>query len=226
MRDLRLAFGLVVVLLTASVSEAQSVYVFGGARLAWRKTGWQQQSSDDLPPERKPVPTIVVGVGWWITPWLAVDGSVEFQRRQTLSWHYGYLGNKDFSSTDRDTPILGHVRMAAARDKQVSIEALVGGGLTWHGTESFVLRDCTTTFPPACVAPDPPTKAATYGTWEWLFSSGVDVPIRLAEHVTLAPTVRLLYAKRRDYLTNVDFRGPASGPGLMPSIGLTLRWTR
>jgi hypothetical protein len=55
--------------------------------------------------------------------------------------------------------------------------------------------------------------------------SGVDVPIRLSDHVALAPSVRLLYAFRRDYLTNAGFRGPGSGPGLMPSVGLTLRWT-
>jgi len=225
MRGLRLAFGLVVVLLTASASEAQSLYVFGGAGLTWRKTGWQQQSADDLPPERKPVPTLAVGGGWWITPRLAIDGSVEFQRRQTLSWRYTYFDNNYFSSTDRDTLILGHVRIVAARGDRVALEALVGGGLTWHGTESFVLQDCNTNFPPTCVTPDPPTKADTYGTWEWVFSTGVDVPIRLSDHVTLAPTVRLRYADRRPYLTATDHRGPASGPGFMPSIGLTLRWT-
>src|SRR6187549_3065321 len=109
MRGLRLAFGLVVVLLlTAAISEAQSFYVFGGAGLSWRKTGWQQQSIDDVPPEHEPVPTLVLGGGWWIKPWLAVDGSIEFQRRQTLSWRYAYFDNKYLSSTDRDTPILGH----------------------------------------------------------------------------------------------------------------------
>ena len=117
------------------------------------------------------------------------------------------------------------MRVVAVRGKHVSLEGLVGGGLTWHDTESFVLQDCNTNFPPACVTPNPPTSADTYGTWEWTLSGGVDVPIRLSEHVALAPTVRLLYAYRRPYLTATDHRGPASGPGFMPSIGLTLRWT-
>jgi hypothetical protein len=214
-----------VMLITAGAAHAQSIYVFGGTSQTWRKPGWTQQSIDDHGPDTTPTPSVVAGAGWWVTPRLGIEGSIEFQRRQTLSWRYGYMANQDMSTTDFDTPILGHVRLAALRAQQVSIDLLIGGGVTWHGTRSFVVRECSRTFPVTCVTLDPPADADTYGTWEWALSTGVDVPIRLGDHVRLSPTARVLYALRRDYLTATDFRGPASGPGLMPSIGLTLRWT-
>jgi hypothetical protein len=168
----------------------------------------------------------MAGAGWWVKPRVGIEGSIEFQRRQTLSWHYSYMADQDLSTTDRDTPILGHVRVAALRAQPVSVDALIGGGVTRHGTESFALRNCSPVFSTICTTPDPPASAGTYGTWEWALSAGVDVPIRLSDHVRLSPTARVLYAHRRPYLTSDNFRGPQSGPGLMPSIGLTLRWTR
>jgi hypothetical protein len=223
---MRAAAALAAILIHAGPAHAQSVYVFGGTAQTWREPGWQQQSLEDPGPERKPTPSLLAGAGWWVTPRIGIDGSIEFQRRQTLSWHYTYMGNKDMSSTDYDTPILGHLRLAVLRAKHVSLEALVGGGVTWHGTKTFVLRECSPVFTTTCTTPDPPTEADTYGTWDWAFSTGVDVPIRLADHVQLSPTGRILYAHRYEYLTATDFRGPRSGPGLMPSIGVTLRWTR
>ena len=74
-----------------------------------------------------------------------------------------------------------------------------------------------------------------YGGSTWLLrhvrhlgvdvSGGMDVRIHVAKHLSLVPGARLLYAKRRDYLTGDGFRGPYTGGGLMPSIGLALRWT-
>jgi hypothetical protein len=223
---LRLAAALAAMLVGTTRLQAQSIYVFGGSSQAWREPGWEQQSFEDQPPDKKPTPSVLAGAGWWVKPRAGIEGSIEFQRRQTLSWHYGYMANRDFSTTDYDTPLLGHLRLAAVRGKDVSLDVLIGGGVTWHGTRSFVLRECNPVFTTNCTTPNPPTEADTYGTWEWAFSSGVDVPIRLADHVALAPTARLLYAHRRPYLTAHDFRGPGTGPGLMPSVGLTLRWTR
>ena len=213
------------ILITAGDAYAQPIYVFGGTSQTWRKPGWRQQSIDDQGPDTKPTPSVLAGAGWWVSPRLGIEGSIEFQRRQTLSWHYGYMSNNDLSTTDRDTPILGHLRLAALRAKPVSVEVLIGGGVTWHDTHSFGIRRCGVVSPFTCVTQDPPADAGTYGTLEWALSTGVDVPIRLGDHVRLSPTARILYARRRDDLTATGFRGPASGPGLMPSIGLTLRWT-
>jgi hypothetical protein len=222
----RTAAAVAAILISAGDASAQqSIYVFGGSSQTWREPGWLQQSIDDDGPDKKPRPSVLAGAGWWVKPRLAIEGSIEFQRRQTLSWHYSYMANRDFSTTDRDTPILGHLRFAPLRGKHVSVEALIGGGLTWHGTESFVLRECSPIFPTSCVTPNPTPKLSIYGTLEWTVSGGVDVPIRLAHNVVLSPTARLLRARRRQYLTSDGFRGPYSGPGLMPSIGLTLRWT-
>ena len=58
-----------------------------------------------------------------------------------------------------------------------------------------------------------------------MFSAGVDVPIRLSARVALTLTARLLYAHRREYLTRDLFRGPDCGSGVMPLLGVTLRWT-
>ena len=83
------------VLITAGDARAQSIYVFGGTSQTWREPGWRQQSIDDHGPDTKPTPSIVAGAGWWVTPRLGIEGSIEFQRRQTLSWHYGYMSNND-----------------------------------------------------------------------------------------------------------------------------------
>ena len=224
---MRTLAALAALLISAGHAQAQAIYVFGGTAQTWREPGWRQQSIDDLGPERKPTPSLLAGAGWWLSPRVGLEGSIEFQRRQTLSWHYGYMSNNDLSTTDRDTPILGHARLAVVRASRMSVEALVGGGMTWHGTRSFLIRECDRLFGTSCTTPNPPTEAGSgYGTWEWAFSTGVDVPIRLADHVELSPTARVLYARRRPYLTATDFRGPLSGPRLMPSIGVTLRWTR
>ena len=89
---------------------------------------------------------------------------------------------------------------------------LIGGGVTWHDTHSFGIRQCGLIPPVTCVTQDPPTDLHHYGTGEWAFSTGVDVPIRLGDHVRLSPTARILYAHRRDYLTATDFRGPDRVP--------------
>jgi hypothetical protein len=217
---------LAALLIGAGHPHAQSIYVFGGTSQTWREPGWRQRSFDDDGPDTKPTPSILAGAGWWVTPRIGLEGSIEFQRRQTLSWHYGYMSNLDLSTTDYDMPILGHLRLAPLRTRRVSVDALIGGGLTWHGTKSFVIRECDRVFGTSCTMPNPPTGPSTYGTWEWAMSVGVDVPIRLADHVHLSPSARVLYAHRRPYLTADNFRGPLTGPGLMPSIGLTLRWTR
>jgi hypothetical protein len=222
---LRIGATLAALLIGAGDAAAQSIYVFGGTAQVWRRTGWRQQSIDDLGPTTKPTPSVLAGAGWWLKPALGIEGSIELLRRQTLSWHYGYMADTDLSTEDHDVPILGHLRIAPLRARHVSLEALIGGGLTWHGIESFVIRQCSPVFSRDCSTPNPPTSAGTYGTWEWTFSSGLELPIRLTDHVTLAPSARVLYAHRRRYLTPTDFRGPASGPGRMPSIGLTLRWT-
>ena len=96
------------ILITAAEAHAQSIYVFGGTSRTWRKPGWTQESIDDHGPDTKPTPSVVAGAGWWVTPGLGIEGSIEFQRRQTLSWRYGYMANA--TSTDRDTPIR-HVRL-------------------------------------------------------------------------------------------------------------------
>ena len=222
---MKIAVAISAILIAAGDAHAQSIYVFGGTSQTWREPGWQQQSIDDHGPDMKPTPSVLAGAGWWVTPRVGIEGSIEFQRRQTLSWHYGYFANRDMSTTDGDTPILGHVRLEALRAKQASIDLLIGGGVTWHDSQTFVVRECSQTFPVTCVTLDPPKGLSPYGTWEWAFSTGIDVPIRLGDHVRLSPTARVLYAHRRPYLTATDFRGPASGPGLMPSLGLTLRWT-
>jgi hypothetical protein len=216
---------LAALLIGAGHARAQSIYVFGGTSQSWRAPGWRQQSIDDDGPDRKPTPSVVAGAGWWVKPRLAVEGSIEFQRRQTLSWHYSYMGSEDLSTEDGDTPILGHLRLAAVRGRHVSVDTLIGGGATRHGAQSFVLRQCSTVVSTNCTTLSPPGKVSPDGSWEWAVSGGVDVPIRLADHVQLAPTARVIYAHRRPYLTSNTFRGPESGPGLMPSIGLTLRWT-
>ena len=209
----------------AAHAHAQSVYVNGGMALTWRQAGWRGQTPTDVKPGPEPVTTLSVGGGWWLNGTVAVEGSIEFLRAQSLSWRYTYFANRHMSTTDRDTPILGHVRFRAAQLHRISIEPVLGGGVTRHAAQSFVLEECATPGSPTCTTVTPPRPSPEDASWEWSVSGAMDVPIWLSTNVAVAPTARLLFVNRRQYLTSDGFRGPDSGHGLMPSVGLQLRWT-
>jgi len=224
MTIVRTALVLAAFVATAAAADAQSLYVEGGAALTWREPGWRQQAIDDTAPTHTATETAVFESGWWLTPSLALEGSIQIQRRQTLSWRYAYMSVSEESSTDRDVPIVGHVRGVAYRRGSVSIEPLVGGGFSRHQSESFTLVSCGSSGV-TCVPVMPPRQSGASSTWEPLVSAGVDLPIRAATALHVVPTARLLYMHRRPYLTSVDFRGPSSGLGLMWTIGLALRFS-
>lgn len=210
----------------AAAAHAQSLYINGGMALTWREAGWRPQAPTDVKPASQPVTTLVAGGGWWLNRTVAVDGSIGILRAQSLSWRYTYFANRHISTTDRDMPILAHVRFRAARLHRISIEPVLGGGVTRHAAQSFVLEECGTSGSPTCTTVNPPRQSPEDVSWEWTVSGGIDVPVWLSTHVAVAPTARLLFVHRRHYLTSDGFRGPDSGPGLMPSVGLQLRWTR
>jgi hypothetical protein len=193
--------------------------------LTWREPGWRQQTATQVEPAHEPMATLLLGGGWWLNRTVALDGSIGLVRRQSLSWNYSYMSNLHISTTDRDMPILGHARIRLTPNSRMSVEALVGGGLTRHVAESFVLANCPRFGSSPCTTLTPPQQRPEAATWEWTVSAGVDVPIHLSARVALTPTARLLYAHRREYLTPDLFRGPDCGSGVLPLLGATLRWT-
>ena len=207
-----------------AVAAAQSPYAAVGAGLTWREPGHHGEGIDG--PGHSATESVLFEGGWWITPSIGVEGSVQLQRRQTLSWIYSYTSRMDESATDRDMPIAAHLRGMLWRRRRLSIEGLIGGGFNWHRAESFTLVHCGGNFGSGpCVAVTPPETSDVEASWEPLLSGGLDLPIRAASHVYLVPTARLVYVRRREFLTGYEFRGPGNGSGLMWTGGLALRWS-
>ena len=197
----RLLLGLVVVVIGAPVAHAQSVYINGGMGLTWRETGFRPRTPADVKPGPEPVTTLLLGGGWWLKETVALDGSIGFLRRQSLSWQYSYFANRHISTTDRDMPVLALIRIRATRLQRISIEPVLGAGITRHVAQSFVLAECGVFEPTTCTPVSPPRPSPENATWEWTASAGVDVPVWLSAHVALTPTARLSYVRRRHSLT-------------------------
>jgi hypothetical protein len=203
------------------------VYLTGGWIESWRQPAWAPAHATPSPPPASPVPSLTVGGGVWLRSGVGVEGTIGFQRQQTFPWHYGYLfdRNSDELATDRDVPLVGVLRLAPARGEPVSVEAIAGGGISWHRGESFTTADCGPGSRPMPCVPVTPTLSDSVTTAEWMATFGADVVFRLSWRVAITPGFRIDLVRRRQYLTGYDHRGPYSGGGVMPAFSITARYT-
>jgi hypothetical protein len=228
----RLRFGTTVAILAMgpSLVHAQSgtgAYVSGGWSVASRDRGNAPTSVADLGPHRSLVHTVLVGAGYRFTPRVGLEGEMQLQAGQSFDWRYSYqfARNSLQTTTDRDTPLVGLLRVRLLPNARVGLEPVIGGGGTFHSAASEITADCGSgQFPQPCVPLPAPVEGDRFTTFEWLFATGVDVPMRVSQHVAIAPSFRILVVKRRQFLTGHAHRGPAVGGGLIGSFGAVLRW--
>jgi hypothetical protein len=174
------------------------------------------------------VPAATVGAGLWVTPHTALEGSIGISRAQSVPWQWRYLFGGTASNqiaTDRDVPVLGTVRVSPRRGQRVSVEPFLGGGYNFHRSRSSIIATCgPAANPTACVPLDTPTESDALTTAEWLIAVGADVPIQVSRRCEVLPGVRFMFARRRQYLTGYNHRGPEIGGGSLPGFGVTVRY--
>ena len=212
------------ILAVAASASAQTVpvYVSGGYA-----AGWRQPPHDS---ETEPVPSVVhnlvFAAGAEIKPWFGVEGSLSFSlTEQSLAWKQLYLFKccSDQVTSDRDTTALVYFRFAPACQRRMCIEGRVGTGFNIHHVEDTQITQCSPSSPTSCAPFSDPTPTTT-NNMEWTVAFGADFPVTLSQHVTVAPTVRFLLIKRPQFLTTWDHRGPDSGNGFVPTVGVALTW--
>jgi hypothetical protein len=213
---------------TAAPAMAQQrVYITGGAAVTSRESGWSPSLATPSAPPAAIVPSFAGGAGVWLSPNVAVEGTLSMTAAQTIAWHYGYLFDEtgDKVTQDRDVPLLGVIRIAPMRHRTASIEPLIGGGITFHRGATVTTSDCGhgTVFT-ACVPVTPPRPDEVNTTADWMMVFGVDVAIHVSPHLSVAPGFRAGFAKRDLFMTGYDHRGPYSGGGYLWSIGVTARY--
>jgi hypothetical protein len=216
------------VLALAAPSAGQDVYIVGGTALTSRAPGWAPSLATPEAPPGSIVPSISGGAGIWLGD-AAIEASISMLRAQSIAWHFGYLfGNRgDKITADRDLPVSGLVRVAPLRHRTVSIEPLIGGGVSFHRAATMTTADCGSgsIVTQVCVPITPPRDDEVNTTADWMFTAGADVAIRASPHLAIVPGVRGSFVKRAPYMTGYGHRGPASGAGHLWSIGVTARYT-
>ena len=135
--------------------------------------------------------------GVWLTPRVAVD--VEPTFGPAFSWQYSYKPGPsltaDVDVSRRDTSLLFQLRVRAG-----ALQPVVGAGFV-HG---HVTRHATL------------ASGATYFDDEssdqvFTMSAGVDAPFRVAPHVEVFPTLRLLFTGRNTAVAGLLFDQAATG---------------
>jgi len=229
--NLSLVLRLVVLLLPFGVTSAAAqsnrpLFVSSGVRAVSRDSSHQSSLQDDAADWRSNVPAVSVAVGKFMAPWFAVEGNVEFQGSQSFPWRYGYQfgGLSEQRLSHKDLPFVALGRFSLNARGRARVEPVIGMGFTRHSVKSLITADCGYGTVWTCVPMTPPVMGSKRVTWEWLTVTGIDVPIRLSSQFSMAPTVRLMYARRPPYLTPEGFRGPSNGSGSMTSVGITGTW--
>jgi hypothetical protein len=147
---------------------------------------------------------------------------------QSISWFFGYA----FAETgakrtdDRDVPLTGVVRLAPLRHRAASLEAVGGGGITFHRGTTFSTSDCGYGQEPTpCRTLTPPHFDEVWSSVEPIATFGADLALRASRRVAITPGFRGNYARRPVYMTGYDHRGPYSGEGYFWTIGVTVRYS-
>ena len=219
------ALGLAVATGSASAQSSRPalVSVSSGAVL---KDGSSQPSLEAVD-RRSVVPAVAVTVGKFLSPWFAVEGSVEFQASQSFGWRYTYAfdQNSEQLLKHRDIPLVARARFSVAAGARARIEPFIGIGVTRHSAVSTVTALCAFGSRSPCV----PVAGAGGGSsskgWELLTESGISLPFRISSRLSVGPTARLAHAKRPAYLTQYLQRGPVSGSGVMAGLGIAVTWS-
>jgi hypothetical protein len=99
-------------------AHAQSpprLYITGGALFASRDRGNAPTSVAELGPHRGVVAALTASAGARLSPWMAVDGEVQWQAGQSFTWKYSYLFDQNSLQVtdDRDVPVIGNIRFRA-----------------------------------------------------------------------------------------------------------------
>ena len=211
----------------AAAQDGTSAYVSAGSATASRERGTYLTFADqDL--YQSWVYALVVSAGARPNSRVGFEAEVQFQTGQSFAWKYNYLfaQNSEQRTTDRDIPVIGYARFFAYRGRRLAIEPVAGAGFNWHRAVSLVTSDCGPgSLPKPCEPLTPPRHGESFATQEWLYAAGVDVPIRVSPHLSIAVTARALHIKRRQYLTGHAHRGPQVGSGNVPSVGVAMRWS-
>jgi hypothetical protein len=212
------------VLAVATSASAQTVPVYVSAGYAAGRRQPPATSHDD--PMASVVHNLVFAAGARITPWLGVEGSVALSlTEQSVAWKQLYMSGccTDRVTSDRDTTALVYFRFAPPCEGRMCIEGLAGTGFNVHHVEDLVVARSSILTPSIWVpvSGEPPT---TTNGLEWTLAFGADFPVTLSQHFTVAPTVRILLIKRPQFITGWDHRGPHSGSGLIPTVGVSLTW--
>lgn len=213
---------------TAAHSNAQELYITGGAAVNSRAPGWYPSLSTPSAPAASKVVSITGGMGIWLPHDVAVEGSLSITGAQSIVWHYNYLfgGNADELTYDRDLPLSGLVRVAPLRRKSISIEPVAGGGMSLHRGATFITADCGSgSRPTPCVPVTPPRPGEVQTTADWAVTFGADVAIRVSSRMSVAPGFRVNYIRRELFMTGFDHRGPYSGGSHLWGIGVTARYS-
>jgi hypothetical protein len=211
----------------AAGQDGTGAYLSSGGATAIRERGTFMTFTDQGTHQSR-VYALVVSAGFRPTSRFGFEGEVQLQTGQSFPWKYTYLfaQNSGQSTTDRDIPVVGYARVFAYRGRRFAIEPLIGAGFSWHRAVSVVTSDCGPgQLPKPCEPLVPPRPGESFGTFEWLYAAGVDVPIRVSPHLAIAVTARAHHITRRQYLTGHGHRGPQVGSGNVPSFGVSMRWS-
>jgi len=205
---------------TSASAQTAPVYVSGGYSAGWR----QPPAIGHDEPVPRVVHNLVLAAGARITPWLGVEGSLALSlTEQSLAWKQLCKCCYEQVTSDRDATALVYFRFAPACEHRICVEGLAGTGFNVHHMEDLTVAAASILTPTIWVPVSGATPTITNGL-EWTMAFGADFPVALSQHFTLAPTVRILMMKRPEFLTGWDFRGPASGSGFIPNVGVSLTW--
>lgn len=214
--------------LTCAIADAraQELYVIGGWQTNRREPGWKPSPQTPSQPPPSSVQSVAMGAGVWLSPDVGVEGSFGVYRAQSIAWHYSYMSAADELTDDRELPLIGLIRIAPMWRRRVSLEPVLGGGLSLHRATTVMTADCGDSYTTkGCVPITPPMSTDVFTSHDWLVAFGADVAVRVSPRFSIVPGARFTAARRQLYLTSFRYyRGPYSGGGFMWGIGVSGRY--
>ena len=214
----------IVLFLYCGVAHAQETlrpYVVTGVAGEWRDPGGGDSQF---------VRAITLSAGFFVTPWLGIEGSVDLPASQDFPWGYSYSNAVTLDlGSHRDVVVLGLVRFRPGCRPRLCAEPVVGLGVTIHHAESVVTSSCgSLSLPQPCtaVARGAPSEVADGRILTSSF--GFDLLLRVSSRVAIGPTARLYYVSHDMWLfpypNGPDRRGPSGGSKWLPELGFVARW--
>jgi hypothetical protein len=234
MRTALLAAFVLCVATTSAAQEPPSgsltgrFYISGGTGLAWRHAG--DQGAITLP-ERTVVPTFSMAVGVRVGQRGRIEGVLGASLGQQVvpdPWFYTYPSGRDYaiSTTTRDIPMLGLIRITPPCVGRLCLEPVLGAGFNHHNARSLTVAVCQPDG--ARAAENCPAvtdaEAQTDSSFEFVFAFGLDAPVRVSNRVSIGPTFGIMMIKRRDDLIEPNHRGPEGTSAIVPTLGVNLTW--